>query len=265
MNLAVIIPAAGGSTRYSQSGGLRPKLDEDLGTKSVLQRTVELFTKADAASTIIVAGPHDPAAFAEFKARHGDRLALLGVTLCRGGISHRYETVQAALVHVPADATHIAVHDAARPCTPPELLDRLIDAARHHAAVIPCIEVPDTLKRVRDTDEPAAPRDPLEAILGEPEGGPRLLRLVESTVDRRGVYAAQTPQIFRADLLRRAYAQADLTSTDDASLVERLGERVAVIEGDVRNLKITRPGDMVLARAILGVRPPEEKPAHKRF
>jgi 2-C-methyl-D-erythritol 4-phosphate cytidylyltransferase len=65
--------------------------------------------------------------------------------------------------------------------------------------------------------------------------------------------------------LRRAYEQADLASTDDAQLVERLGERVVVIEGDPRNLKITRPIDVSLARAILGVRGPENRPAHRRF
>src|SRR6185436_8811812 len=116
MRIAVIIPAAGVSSRYIETGGLRSKLDEDLGGKPVIQRTVELFTKHDDVGQIIVAGPADPAAFAEFKDRHNDRLGLLGAKLVVGGVTHRYETVRAALAEVPEDCTHIAVHDAARPC-----------------------------------------------------------------------------------------------------------------------------------------------------
>jgi 2-C-methyl-D-erythritol 4-phosphate cytidylyltransferase len=71
--------------------------------------------------------------------------------------------------------------------------------------------------------------------------------------------------VFEVSLLKRAYAQADLASTDDASLVERLGVRVVVVEGEARNLKITHPGDLGLARAILGLKEPEGRAAHKRF
>lgn len=265
MKIAVIIPAAGSGRRFAE--GLefaRSKLDEDLGGRPVLQRTVEMFTKHDLVSFIVVAGPADDGAFGEFKARYGDKLGLLGVRLCRGGATHRYETVAAALGEVPDDATHIAVHDAARPCTPPELIDRLFDAAERHAAVIPAVEVADTLKRVQER-EGEAPADPLAAILGGPSGGRTKMRVVEGTVDRAGLMAVQTPQVFRADLLRRAYAQADLASTDDAQLVERLGETVTVVEGDPRNIKITRPRDVPLARAILGVRAPEGRATHKRF
>src|SRR5690606_9817479 len=104
------------------------------------------------------------------------------------------------LGEVPDDATHIAVHDAARPCTPPELIDRLFDAAERHAAVIPAVEVADTLKRVQER-EGEAPADPLAAILGGPSGGRTKMRVVEGTVDRAGLMAVQTPQVFRADLL----------------------------------------------------------------
>jgi len=76
---------------------------------------------------------------------------------------------------------------------------------------------------------------------------------------------AQTPQVFERDLFERAYAQPDLTSTDDAQLVERLGERVVVVEGDPRNIKITRPADISLARSIMGLKGPVEREAHKRF
>lgn len=268
MNIAVIIPAAGASSRFQQ--GLefaRSKLDEDLGGRPVLQRTVEIFTKHPDVGAVIVAGPYDEDAMAEFKQRHGDKLSILGVTLVGGGKTHRYETVAAALAHVPDDATHIAVHDAARPCTPMELVERVFDAADRHDAVVPAIEASDTLKRVSEPVEDAEP-DPLDAILGvggADGGSKRTVRHVEETVDRVGLWACQTPQVFTADLLRRAYAQDDLASTDCAQLVERLGEPVTVIEGDPRNIKITRAIDLELARSILHVRSPKGRPTHKRF
>lgn len=266
MKLAVIIPAAGASTRYSEGQEFpRSKLDEDLGGRPVLHRTIELFNNHDAVAFIVVAGPNDPEAFAQFKARHGDKLGLLGVQLCQGGKTHRYQTVQAALAKVPPDCSHIAVHDAARPCLPVELLERLVDAATKYAAVIPAIDVPDTLKRVSERQRDDRDIDPLDAILGAEGRRNTRIREVETTIDRARLVAVQTPQIFRADLLRRAYAQADLASTDDAQLVERLGEPVTVIEGDPRNLKITRPIDMTMARAVLGLKGPEGRPAHKRF
>ncbi len=277
MRLAVIIPAAGSSTRYRQElaegggggGGVevaRSKLDEDLGGRPVLHRTVELFTGLESTATIIVAGPADGTAMEAFRQRHADKLGLLGCRLVRGGAEHRYQTVANALAAITDDAgiTHVAVHDAARPCTPPELIERVLSAAERHAAVIPALPVGDTLKAVEDLDGSHEEVDPVDAILGAgPRGAP--LRVVTRTVDRAGLVGVQTPQVFRVDLLRRAYAQGDLSSTDDAQLVERLGERVVVVAGDPRNIKITRPGDVTLARAILGVRAPEAKPAHRRF
>lgn len=279
MKIAVIIPAAGSGSRFRSdapegssdaAAGFsgRSKLDEDLGGRPVLQRAVELFNKRDEVGAIVVAGPADDAAFAEFKLRHGDKLGLLGVTLCQGGKTHRYETVANALKVVLAqagDSTHVAVHDAARPCTPPELIDRLFTAAQNHAAVIPAIDAPDTIKRVEAAAVDAAPADPLDAILGG-AGKPDLAaRPVKETLDRTNLVLVQTPQVFRLDVLKRAYEQADLSSTDDAQLVERLGETVVAVRGDARNIKITRSADLPLARAILGVAGASERAVHKRF
>lgn len=270
MNIAVIIPAAGSSRRYSESlraQGFeteRSKLDEDLGGRPVLNRTVELFTKHPDVSTIIVAGPADPEAFDQFKQRHADKLGLLGVRLCQGGKDFRHETVANALKLVPADCTHVAVHDAARPCAAPALIERVFDTARNFPAVIPGVDVADTLKRVDVNAAVETPRDPLADILGAaPDGPPG--RAIESTIDRSNLVAVQTPQVFELALLKRAYAQDNLTSTDDAQLVERLGERVIVVPGEPTNIKITRAVDLQLARAILGVKPPESRAAHMRF
>jgi 2-C-methyl-D-erythritol 4-phosphate cytidylyltransferase len=264
MKIAVILPAAGSSKRFSEAGGMRSKLDEDMGGKPVLQRTVEAFNKHDHVSQIIVAGPADDGAMAEFRERHADRLALLGAKLVKGGAVHRYETVQAALMHV-GDCTHVAVHDAARPCISMELMDRLFEAAATHDAVIPVIPVPDTIKRIRTTQERLAKPDQIAAILGISDEQLPLLRHVEATVDRTDLFLVQTPQVFRLNLIQAAYAQPDLTSTDDASLVERLGHRVVAIEGDPRNLKITYPSDADLARAIMGWRSGEGRASHKKF
>lgn len=265
MRIGVIIAAGGASRRYQETGGLRSKLDEDLGGKPLLQRTVEAFTKHDDVAHIVVAGPGEPAAFAEFKERHADRLGLLGVKLVPGGVHHRHETVAAALAHMPADLDLIAVHDAARPCVTQELMDRVFAAAERHGAAIPAVPVSDTLKRVIETDEPAAGADPLAAILGDDAAVKQNLRLVEATVARDRLYMVQTPQVFAASLLREAYAQPNRDGTDDATLVERLGKRVAVVDGDARNIKVTLAGDAALARAIMGVKESEGRATHKKF
>lgn len=270
--IAVIIPAAGAGSRYAAGDAstlatgpsLRSKLDEDLGGRPVLQRTVELFHQHEHVFLIVVAGPFEDGAYTDFRDRHADKLSMLGARICRGGKTHRYETVAAALAEVPGDATHIAVHDAARPCTPADLIDRVFDAARKHPAVVPGVEVSDTLKRAGDAAGEEEEADPLAAILGAAPTKARP-RLVRETLDRRDVFAIQTPQVFRADLLRKAYAQKDLTSTDDAGLVERLGQPVVIVPGDPRNIKITRPADLPLVRAIMGARPPQSREAHKRF
>lgn len=268
MKLAVILAAAGSSRRYTQSGGIRSKLEEDLGGRPVLQRTVELFTKLDLddvnVGPIIVAGPADEESYTAFCEHHADRLSLLGAKVCRGGVTHRWETIRNALALVPADSTLVAIHDAARPCTPPALVARVVQAAARHGAAVPAVDTTDTIKRAVDTDAPAQDLDPLAGILGVQEQ-PTRLRIVQETLDRTGLIQVQTPQVFARDLLARAYAQTDLTSTDDASLVERLGHQVVVVEGDALNIKITRPRDLDLARAILGVRAPEGRATHKKF
>jgi 2-C-methyl-D-erythritol 4-phosphate cytidylyltransferase len=287
VRVAVIIPAAGSASRYIEGGAVRHKLDEDLGGKPVLQRTLETFTKFDSdevsIADIIVAGPHNDDALSDFKLRHADRLALLGARIVRGGAIHRWQTVAAALTHVAADCPLIAIHDAARPCVPFDVLHRVFRAARRHGAAIPAVPATDTLKRTTARDAAhTAPNsatanaqpdafDRAAAILGISHT-PQDVRVVERTLPREHVVAVQTPQCFDAALLRKAYdaiasiPQAEHASiTDDASLVERLGAPVVVVEGDPRNIKITRPADIDLARALMGFRAPEGRATHKKF
>lgn len=261
MNIAVIITAAGRSERF----GGRDKLNEDLGGRALLMRTVELFNKRPEVGSVIVAGPPDK--LDEFRFRFGDQLGFHGARIVPGGRAERWETVRNALQEVPGDCTHVAVHDAARPATPTDVIDRVFEAATMFDAVIPAVPVAATIKRVSKETKEAAQADPIAAaILGEAAKPRNLARQVEETIDRQRLVEVQTPQIFERGLLIRAYEQKDLSgATDDASLVERLGEAVFVVNGDPRNIKITTPADLHLVRAVLGVRPPQDRPAHKQF
>jgi 2-C-methyl-D-erythritol 4-phosphate cytidylyltransferase len=155
----------------------------------------------------------------------GDRLSDAPAGSVAGGAT-RSESVRAGLAAVPADAEIVVVHDAARPLAGAELFHRTVAAVRAGAdAAIPGVPFVDTVKRVVDG------------------------RVVE-TLDRSRLVAVQTPQAFRAVMLRRAHAGAS-EATDDAGLVEALGGKVVVVEGDPRNLKLTSPDDLVVARALL--------------
>ena len=124
MNICVIIAAAGQSTRF----GAAQKLDQDLGGRALLLRTVELFTKRDEVRSIIVAVAPD--SIDEFRARYGPSLGFHGATIVAGGSQARWETVRNALADVPPESTHVAVHDAARPAVPKVVLDRVFEAGR---------------------------------------------------------------------------------------------------------------------------------------
>jgi 2-C-methyl-D-erythritol 4-phosphate cytidylyltransferase len=258
----VIIAAAGRSQRF----GSGDKLAADLGGRPVLLRTVEAFARRNEVGGVLVAAPPD--SFQEFRERFGATLGFHGATVVEGGRAERWETVRKALAHVPESATHVAVHDAARPAVPDDLLDRVFEAAATLPAVVPAIPVPDTVKRVAGeaTRIEEAEDAVADSILGTETRRSTSARRVLETLPRAGLVLVQTPQIFRADLLRRAYAQPDLTGvTDDAGAVERLGETVWVVEGDARNIKITTSRDLALVRAILGLKAPAERPAHRSF
>jgi len=266
MKITVIIPAAGQSIRFSPS---KNKLDEDLGGRPLLLRTVELFTKRDEIIDILVAAPPDN--LDQFKFKYGDRLAFNGAKIVQGGRDERWQTVQNALTHISADSetTHVMVHDAARPATSPELIDRIIEAGHKLDAVIPTVPIHATIKRLGSDSVESADVDPIAAkLLGEAGKPTNPARPVIETIDRTNLVEVQTPQLFTLDLFKRAYAQPDLaeaSATDDASLVERLGETVYAVKGDRFNLKVTTPDDFALIRKIMDVKPPKDRPTHKRF
>jgi 2-C-methyl-D-erythritol 4-phosphate cytidylyltransferase len=163
----------------------------------------------------------------------GPNLKFFNVKICFGG-TERFDTVTEALKLVKDDIELVAVHDAVRCCVTKEWIDRVIAAAGKTGAAILASPIAGTIKNAKDG-----------AII--------------NTVDRAGLYEAQTPQVFRAELLRKAYDNLKKLDksriSDDAQLVEALGEKVSVVETDASNIKITRPSDIPIAEAILKSRP----------
>jgi len=258
MRVTTILPAAGQSKRFGDVPGRRSKLEIDLKGRPVFLRAAEAFLDHPDVTKVLLAVAPDR--LDQFKLKWGDQLGFRGIQVVSGGRLERAETVLRALESVEDDCTHVAVHDAARPLVSRKLIDRVFDAAARFPAVIPAVSVGATLKRVAEANvEDAGESDPIDAILGTAGKDTTPMQQVVETIDRRGVVEVQTPQVFEVSLLRRAYAQiTDGTFnptdvTDDAALVEALGEPVYVVEGEVTNLKITQPGDIDLVRAVLNL------------
>ena len=207
-----IVVAGGAGNRFGDSV---PKQFLELGGLRLVDWAL---AAADAACDRVVA---------VLPATHLDATMPAGVTTVAGGDT-RSASVRAGLGAVPDDAGVIVVHDAARPLADPALFERVIAAVRAGAdGAVPGVPVADTIKRI------------------DPAGG----RVLE-TLDRPALRAVQTPQAFAAPALRRAHA-AGAEATYDAALVEAIGGRVVVVDGDPANLKVTGPDDLVRAEALL--------------
>lgn len=157
------------------------------------------------------------------------------VRVVKGGET-RQQSVGNALAQVSADAELVLVHDAVRPFVATEQVRRVIAEARERGAAILGVPAIDTIKEVRRS---SLPQD---------------LALISATIPREKIVLAQTPQAFRTMLLKEAFARAEqdgVTASDEAALVERLGHDVYVVQGSERNIKITKPADMELARFYL--------------
>lgn len=224
---AVILPAAGKSTRFSQYKRKKPFVE--LKGRPVWVRAAEVFvSREDVVQTIVAVAPDD---LEWFKEKFRPNLAFMDVEIVAGG-AERADTVQNALARVRPEADYVAVHDAARPLLVAEWIDKIFQAAIEHGAVIPAVPEANTLKRVRGDGT------------------------VEETIPRQGVWEAQTPQVFRRQLLLDAYAQrGSFAATDDAQLVERLGQTVKVIEGWPMNIKITTAASFKMAEALVDALP----------
>lgn len=152
----------------------------------------------------------------------------VGWNICTGG-ERRQDSVQRGLERLK-DAQWVVIHDVARPCVDRSMVYRGLEAAQATGAAVAAVPVTDTVKVVE-------------------EG----VRVVE-TLDRSRLWAVQTPQVFRRDLLEAAFSQVRDDVTDEATMLERLGHTVSVFTGDYGNLKVTTPQDLVIAEAILASR-----------
>ena len=214
-DVAVLIPAGGVGARL---GRRTPKQFLRVGGEAILAATVRQFRRHPRLAALVVAAPASHVARAR-------GLLGAGVIVVAGGET-RQESVRLALEAAPHGVRVVLVHDAVRPFITRGLVDAVLAAARADGAAICALPVAETVKRVR-------------------EG------VVESTVDRAGLWTVQTPQAFRAEVLREAHDKArrdGIVGTDDAMLVERLGHPVRVVPGLAGNVKITTPEDLRRAR-----------------
>lgn len=220
---ALILPAAGLGTRM---GGRKSFLA--LAGRPILFHTLDRFLpfREQVCQTILVAHPDDVGAIGE---QWGTTLRdAYGVTHVVAGGARRQDSVKAGLACLGPEAELVAIHDAVRPFVAPDAIAAALEAAEAVGAAIVATPMKPTVKRVADGR-------------------------IAATVDRRGLWCAQTPQVFRRQLILDAYAAEPNGPdvTDDAQLVERLGHPVAIVPGSDLNLKITTPEDLHLAEAIL--------------
>jgi 2-C-methyl-D-erythritol 4-phosphate cytidylyltransferase len=227
---AVILPAAGKSQRFSKQ---RKKPFVDLKKRAVWLRAVDHFVnRDDVAQVILVLSSED---IEDFKIRFQANLAFMNITIVEGG-QERVDSVYNGLKAVRGDVEYVAVHDAARPLLTKAWVDKVFQAAQKSGAAILGIPQTSTLKKVNADG------------------------MIEQTVSREKLWQAQTPQVFRADILREAYAKrGHLTATDEAQLVEQIGQSITMVEGSPINLKITTQEDFRMAEALLEVLPKESK------
>ena len=215
----VVVPAGGRGVRMG-----RKKQDIRVGARPLLRWTLDVFETAPEIAGVVVAVPAEDVGAWRRRLRPCRKVR----AVVAGG-PERQESVARGLAAVPPATPWILVHDGARPCITRDLVRRVVEAARAHGAAIAALPVTETLKR---------------------GAGGR----VAETVARDGLWAVQTPQGFRADLLREAHRRAaadGVLGTDDATLVERLGAPVHLVSGLPGNVKITRPEDLLLARRLL--------------
>ena len=220
MKRYAIIVAGGKGLRM---GGDLPKQFIPIEGRPVLMRTLDTFHACDESIQIILVLPRDHQDYwhelcAQYQFAVPHRIADGGAT--------RFHSVQNGLALVDASEALVAVHDGVRPFVSHEVISRCYAEAEAHGAVVPVIPVVETVRRL--TGEGSV------------------------TVDRNAYRLVQTPQTFRATLLRRAYEQPYTDAfTDDASVVEALGEAVTLVDGNRENIKLTTPFDLIVAKALV--------------
>jgi 2-C-methyl-D-erythritol 4-phosphate cytidylyltransferase len=235
-SFAVILPAAGKSARFRDKHYKKPFAPLD--NRAVWLHSAEKFLNRDDVKQLILAIAAEDRE--SFDMKFAANVAILGIEVVEGG-GERADSVSNALARVKPDVDFVAVHDAARPCLANEWIDKVFAAAEKSDAALLAIPVSNTLKRVSSD------------------------RKVQETISRENLWEAQTPQVFRRQLLLDAYAQrGGEPATDDAQLVERLGKTVTVVPGSPINMKINSKEDLRLAAQALRALPKPKilGPAH---
>jgi len=222
---ALVIPAAGRGVRMGLG---KPKPLVELMNRPILVWTLESFVSLDLARQTVVAVPEESVKRIGrlIEDHFGSRV---GLRVVPGGID-RQGSVYNCLLALPPDTDIVIIHDAARPFVEPRTILESIEAAKMFGAATAAIPVVDTIIAV---DENVTVRE---------------------TVDRRDLWAVQTPQTFQYDTILKAHEQADndgVKATDDAELVRRLGLTVKVVRGSPDNIKITGPHDLLIGEQIL--------------
>ena len=228
--ITAILPAAGLGTRM---GAETPKQFLELDGVSIVMLSLRRIASCELVTEIIVATRGDGVAWLEEQIRR--EKFKQSIRVVRGGNS-RQESVARALEHVGSDTELVLVHDAVRPFVTQEQIVLVIEEARRCHAAILGIPAMDTVKEVKRA---SLPED---------------VALITATIPRERVVLAQTPQVFATKLLKEAFARAatdEVSTSDEAGLVERIGHDVHVVLGSERNIKITKPTDMDLAKFYL--------------
>jgi len=229
-SFAVILAAAGKSTRFKDQHYKKPfaRLDD----RAVWLHSVDKFLNREDVKQLIVAIAPDQKQ--NFMEQFGPNVAIMGIEVVEGG-EERSDTVRRALAIVKDEIDFVVIHDAARPCLAPMWIDELFQEAKKSGAAILAAPVTSTLKRAT--------------------GSGANLSIAE-TVDRNQLWAAQTPQVFKKELLVDAFAQIGQSKpTDEAQLLELAGHPVSIVPCSEMNIKITTREDLKLAKAILKLLP----------
>lgn len=233
LKTAVLLPAAGSSRRFK---GKKKKQFMDIDGRAVFLRTVERFADRDDVVQMVMAIPAEDEEL--FTIKWGASLGFHGVKVIIGA-AERYQTVQKLLGEVRNDVDLVALHDAVRPCVTKELIDKVFTAAGETGAAILGHRLVGTIKRAGDDSN------------------------IAETVSRGDLWEAQTPQVFKKEIIYKAYEQIDKVKaeiTDDAQLVEAAGFTVKIVESDASNIKITTKTDITIAGAILKAQDAKKKP-----
>ena len=205
-----------------------PKQFFELEGVPILIHTLQVFQQVEAIGLIIVVVPRENCAWAEEQVQKYNLSKVFKVV---AGGKHRQDSVLAGLEVLPSEVELVLVHDGVRPFIPVSVIENCLKEAEKEGAAMVAVPVKDTLKAVSNE------------------------KVIEQTIDRSGVWQAQTPQAARVSLLKKAFAEAlkhkDFIATDEAALLERVNISVKVVEGSEKNIKITRPEDLILAKAIL--------------